>query len=221
MRHTYDPEIIADELDSSDRPSLPSTVSLAYVWWSTDGGATWNEYPDAPATIDRTCTVSVYAQLPGLSDSQTVTLDFTREYVSGDVEIQAAALGNGYVDVEIVPGEPMGDDDYRIYCTTDGTEPQVKAAHRYKGALRLRSTAVVKALMVEEGKRPGAVNACEVIVPQGVSGAIKIHFKEGDGVTAVIITPFYVIPRDHTRSTTPPTDPSRRPTRRCSTTARR
>lgn len=196
VRHTYDPEIIADEpvFVGSTEFTVDSELG-AYVWWSTDGGATWNEYPDAPVTIDRTCTVSVYAQLPGLSDSQTVTLDFTREYVSGDVEIQAAAIGNGYVDVEIVPGEPMGDDDYRIYCTTDGTEPQVKAAHRYKGALRLRSTAVVKALMVEEGKRPGAVNACEVIVPQGVSGAIKIHFKEGDGVTAVIITPFYVIPQ--------------------------
>lgn len=196
VRHTYDPEIIADEpvFVGSTEFTVDSELG-AYVWWSTDGGATWNEYPDAPVTIDRTCTVSVYAQFPGLSDSQTVTLDFTREYVSGDVEIQAAAIGNGYVDVEIVPGEPMGDDDYRIYCTTDGTEPQVKAAHRYKGALRLRSTAVVKALMVEEGKRPGAVNACEVIVPQGVSGAIKIHFKEGDGVTAVIITPFYVIPQ--------------------------
>ena len=195
VRHTYDPEIIAEEpvFVGSTEFTVDSELG-AYVWWSTDGGATWNEYPDAPVTIDRTCTVSVYAQLPGLSDSQTVTLDFTREYVSGDVEIQAA-LGNGYVDVEIVPGEPVGDDGYRIYCTTDGTEPQVKAAHRYKGALRLRSTAVVKALMVEEGKRPGAVNACEVIVPQGVSGAIKIHFKEGDGVTAVIITPFYVIPQ--------------------------
>ncbi len=196
VRHTYDPEIIAEEpvFVGSTEFTVDSELG-AYVWWSTDGGATWNEYPDAPVTIDRTCTVSVYAQLPGLSNSQTVTLDFTREYVSGDVEIQASALGNGYVDVEIVPGEPVGDDGYRIYCTTDGTEPQVKAAHRYKGALRLRSTAVVKALMVEEGKRPGAVNACEVIVPQGVSGAIKIHFKEGDGVTAVIITPFYVIPQ--------------------------
>lgn len=196
VRHTYDPEIITDEPVFVGETTFTVESELgAYVWWSTDGGATWEEYPDAPVTIDRTCTVSVYAQLPGLSDSQTVSRDFTREYVSGDVEIQAAALGNGYVDVEIVPmpGQTV-EDAYRIYCTTDGSEPQVKAAHRYNGSLRLRSTAIVKALMVEEGKRPGAVNACEVIVPQAVSGLTKIHFKEGDGITAVIITPFYIIP---------------------------
>lgn len=196
VRHTYDPEIITDEPVFVGETTFTVESELgAYVWWSTDGGATWEEYPDAPVTIDRTCTVSVYAQLPGLSNSQIVSRDFTREYVSGDVEIQAAALGNGYVDVEIVPmpGQTV-EDAYRIYCTTDGSEPQVKAAHRYNGSLRLRSTAIVKALMVEEGKRPGAVNACEVIVPQAVSGLTKIHFKEGDGITAVIITPFYIIP---------------------------
>lgn len=195
VRHTYDPVIVAPETVFVGSTTFTVDSELgAYVWWSTDGGATWQEYPDAPVTIDRTCTVSVYAQLPGLSDSQTVSLDFTREYVSGGVTIEPTATGNGYIDVEIAPDEPV-EGAYRIYCTTDGSEPEVKTAHRYKGAMRLRSTVTVKALMVEEGKRPGAVNACQVIVPQAVSGATKIHVKEGDGITAVIITPFYVIPQ--------------------------
>lgn len=195
VRHTYDPVIVAPETVFVGSTTFTVDSELgAYVWWSTDGGATWQEYPDAPVTVDRTCTVSVYAQLPGLSDSQTVSLDFTREYVSGGVTIEPTATGNGYIDVEILPEEPV-EGDYRIYCTTDGSEPEVKTSHRYKGAMRLRSTVTVKALMVEEGKRPGAVNACQVIVPQAVSGATKIHVKEGDGITAVIITPFYVIPQ--------------------------
>lgn len=195
VRHTYDPVIVAPETVFVGSTAFTVDSELgAYVWWSTDGGATWQEYPDAPVTVDRTCTVSVYAQLPGLSDSQTVSLDFTREYVSGGVTIEPTSTGNGYIDVEIVPEEPV-EGDYRIYCTTDGSEPEVKTAHRYKGAMRLRSTVTVKALMVEDGKRPGAVNACQVIVPQAVSGATKIHVKEGDGITAVIITPFYVIPQ--------------------------
>ncbi|WP_305298777.1 FN3 associated domain-containing protein, partial [Paramuribaculum intestinale] len=222
-RQTDTPELLVSGYESADGDSYvavePVTLTAtvegrdadAPIEYSTDGGATWITMTDGKLTIDHSAKVDVRAHFPGFSPSETVSVEIKREYYSAEAVITPDQRG-GYTTVTFAPGENAADGtDFTVYYTLDGSEPDMKAAKFTPGMkpLELTEAATVKALMIEQGKRPAKTVASQALTVR--ANDLDITADKGEGFTTVAIAPKdakHVDPKAEIRYTTDGTEPT-------------
>ncbi len=222
-RQTDTPELLVSGYESADGDSYvavePVTLTAtvegrdadAPIEYSTDGGATWTTMTDGKLTIDRSAKVDVRAHFPGFSPSETVSVEIKREYYSAEAVITPDQRG-GYTTVTFAPGENAADGtDFTVYYTLDGSEPDMNAAKFTPGMkpLELTEAATVKALMIEQGKRPAKTVASQALTVR--ANDLDITADKGEGFTTVAIAPKnakHVDPKAEIRYTTDGTEPT-------------
>ncbi|MDE6524936.1 MAG: chitobiase/beta-hexosaminidase C-terminal domain-containing protein, partial [Paramuribaculum sp.] len=192
--------------------TLPATVegrdAAAPIEYSTDGGATWTTMTDGKLTIDRSAKVDVRAHLPGFSPSETVSVEIKREYYSEEAVITPDQRG-GYTTVTFATPEGEND-EFTVYYTLDGSEPDMNSAMFTPGMkpLELTEAATVKALMIEQGKRPAKTVASQALTVR--ANDLDITAEKGEGFSTVAIAPKdakHVDPKAEIRYTTDGTTP--------------
>ena len=219
-RQTDTPELLVSGYESADGDSYvtvePVTLTAtiegrdadAPIEYSTDGGATWTTMTDGKLTIDRSAKVDVRAHFPGFSPSETVSVEIKREYYSEEAVIAAEQKG-GYTTVTFAT--PEGENDgFAVYYTLDGSEPDMNSAMFTPGMkpLELTEAATVKALMIEQGKRPAKNVASQALTVR--ANDLDITAEKGEGFTTVAIAPKnakHVDPKAEIRYTTDGTTP--------------
>ena len=222
-RQTDTPELLVSGYESADGDSYvavePVTLTAtvegrdadAPIEYSTDGGATWTTMTDGKLTIDRSAKVDVRAHFPGFSPSETVSVEIKREYYSAEAVITPDQRG-GYTTVTFAPGENAADGtDFTVYYTLNGSEPDMNAAKFTPGMkpLELTEAATVKALMIEQGKRPAKTVASQALTVR--ANDLDITADKGEGFTTVAIAPKnakHVDPKAEIRYTTDGTEPT-------------
>ena len=222
-RQTDTPELLVSGYESADGDSYvavePVTLTAtvegrdadAPIEYSTDGGATWITMTDGKLTIDRSAKVDVRAHFPGFSPSETVSVEIKREYYSAEAVITPDQRG-GYTTVTFAPGENAADGtDFTVYYTLDGSEPDMNAAKFTPGMkpLELTEATTVKALMIEQGKRPAKTIASQALTVR--ANDLDITADKGEGFTTVAIAPKnakHVDPKAEIRYTTDGTEPT-------------
>ncbi len=222
-RQTDTPELLVSGYESADGDSYvavePVTLTAtvegrdadAPIEYSTDGGATWTTMTDGKLTIDRSAKVDVRAHFPGFSPSETVSVEIKREYYSAEAVITPDQRG-GYTTVTFAPGENAADGtDFTVYYTLDGSEPDMNAAKFTPGMkpLELTEATTVKALMIEQGKRPAKTVASQALTVR--ANDLDITADKGEGFTTVAIAPKnakHVDPKAEIRYTTDGTEPT-------------
>ena len=222
-RQTDTPELLVSGYESADGDSYvavePVTLTAtvegrdadAPIEYSTDGGATWTTMTDGKLTIDRSAKVDIRAHFPGFSPSETVSVEIKREYYSAEAVITPDQRG-GYTTVTFAPGENAADGtDFTVYYTLDGSEPDMNAAKFTPGMkpLELTEATTVKALMIEQGKRPAKTVASQALTVR--ANDLDITADKGEGFTTVAIAPKnakHVDPKAEIRYTTDGTEPT-------------
>ena len=222
-RQTDTPELLVSGYESADGDSYvavePVTLTAtvegrdadAPIEYSTDGGATWITMTDGKLTIDHSAKVDVRAHFPGFSPSETVSVEIKREYYSAEAVITPDQRG-GYTTVTFAPGENAADGtDFTVYYTLDGSEPDMNAAKFTPGMkpLELTEATTVKALMIEQGKRPAKTIASQALTVR--ANDLDITADKGEGFTTVAIAPKnakHVDPKAEIRYTTDGTEPT-------------
>ena len=222
-RQTDTPELLVSGYESADGDSYvavePVTLTAtvegrdadAPIEYSTDGGATWITMTDGKLTIDHSAKVDVRAHFPGFSPSETVSVEIKREYYSAEAVITPDQRG-GYTTVTFAPGENAADGtDFTVYYTLDGSEPDMNAAKFTPGMkpLELTEATTVKALMIEQGKRPAKTVASQALTVR--ANDLDITADKGEGFTTVAIAPKnakHVDPKAEIRYTTDGTEPT-------------
>ncbi len=222
-RQTDTPELLVSGYESADGDSYvavePVTLTAtvegrdadAPIEYSTDGGATWITMTDGKLTIDHSAKVDVRAHFPGFSPSETVSVEIKREYYSAEAVITPDQRG-GYTTVTFAPGENAADGtDFTVYYTLDGSEPDMNAAKFTPGMkpLELTEATTVKALMIEQGKRPAKTVASQTLTVR--ANDLDITADKGEGFTTVAIAPKnakHVDPKAEIRYTTDGTEPT-------------
>ena len=195
-RPTDTPALTVTGYESEDEGSYvtvaPVTVKAAIegrdsgspMEYSTDGGANWKAFGN-DLTIDESANLWVRAQKPGYLPSEPAKIDIRREYYSAEAKITPTAKG-GYTEVVIVPATDLEADSYKIYYTTDGTEPTAESA-LYTAPIESEKAASIRALVVENGKRPG--KATEPVAVSVRAHDLDITPEKGEGFTTVTIAP--------------------------------
>ena len=219
-RQTDTPELLVSGYESADGDSYvtvePVTLTAtvegrdadAPIEYSTDGGATWTTMTDGKLTIDRSAKVDVRAHFPGFSPSETVSVEIKREYYSEEAVITPDQRG-GYTTVTFATPEGEND-EFTVYYTLDGSEPDMNADMFTPGMkpLELTEAATVKALMIEQGKRPAKTVASQALTVR--ANDLDITAEKGEGFTTVAIAPKdakHVDPKAEIRYTTDGTTP--------------
>lgn len=178
--------------------TLPDEVDPATteIWYSLDG-ASWLTCEVGEAIgLDRSATVSAYiiehSRVPG----PTATMQFSRMERSGELALSATPSEAG-VSVAIVPvHEPAA--PYAIYYTLNPSialSPATGTPYLKDTPVEITADAVVRAILVENGKAPGAEAVLAVSIPQRpaqpeVSGRVRFELSENStGNPVVTILP--------------------------------
>ena len=170
---------VADVELTMECDELYSTVS-----YSLDGGESWTTYDGTAVNISESAMVVIKASVLGFDDT-TVSFEIRREYYSAEAKVTPTAKG-GYTEVVIAPATDLAADSYKIYYTTDGTEPTTESA-LYTAPIDSEKAASIRALVVENGKRPG--KASDPVAVSVRAHDLEITPKKGEGFTTVTIAP--------------------------------
>ena len=165
--------------------SLACDEQYSTIEYSLDGGATWKPYAGV-VTVGESAEFAARAIVPGHDYSTPLALSIKREYYSAEAKITPTAKG-GYTEVAIAPeAEGLAADSYKIYYTTDGTEPTAEST-LYTAPIESEKAASIRALVVENGKRPG--KASEPVAVSVRAHDLEITPEKGEGFTTVTIAP--------------------------------
>ena len=178
------------------------------IEYSLDGGNTWTVYDGKPLTIAESHQVRIKATAKGFDPSETVAFEIKREYYSEEAVITPDQRG-GYTTVTFATPEGEND-EFTVYYTLDGSEPDMNADMFTPGMkpLELTEAATVKALMIEQGKRPAKTVASQALTVR--ANDLDITAEKGEGFTTVAIAPKdakHVDPKAEIRYTTDGTTP--------------
>ncbi|WP_290139403.1 FN3 associated domain-containing protein, partial [Paramuribaculum intestinale] len=188
--------------------SMTSDEAYSTIEYSTDGGTTWTVYDGKPLTIGSSTEIQARTIVKGFDPSAIAKLDIRREYYSDAAKVVTEQKG-GYTLVTLLPVNdlPQGT-GYTIHYTLDGSEPGINS-DVYSAPLELTEAATVKALMIEQGKRPAKTVASQALTVR--ANDLDITADKGEGFTTVAIAPKnakHVDPKAEIRYTTDGTEPT-------------
>lgn len=191
------PVIRTDENEYLGRFKDVAAVSIsagnvrdARIYYSFDNEE-WFEY-FKPIAVEGSCMIHAKAQAPGMAESVHTHLTLEKVTVSGDIEFATTpAPEGGKVSVSLSPADHnIAEGAYKIYYTTDGTNPTTASA-LYSDSFELTESRTVKAILVEDGCEPGAVCTAYISVATAptttpedpdptVSGRVKFTLDDSD-----------------------------------------
>lgn len=171
-------------------------VRNARIYYSFDNEE-WFEY-FKPIAVEGSCMIHAKAQAPGMAESVHTHLTLEKVTVSGDIEFATTpAPEGGKVSVSLSPADHnIAEGAYKIYYTTDGTNPTTASA-LYSDPFELTESRTVKAILVEEGCEPGAVCTAYISVATAptttpedpdptVSGRVKFTLDDSDPAKVLV-----------------------------------
>lgn len=197
------PVIRTDENEYLGRFKDVAAVSIsagnvrdARIYYSFDNEE-WFEY-FKPIAVEGSCMIHAKAQAPGMAESVHTHLTLEKVTVSGDIEFATTpAPEGGKVSVSLSPADHnIAEGAYKIYYTTDGTNPTTASA-LYSDPFELTESRTVKAILVEEGCEPGAVCTAYISVATAptttpedpdptVSGRVKFTLDDSDPAKVLV-----------------------------------
>ena len=149
---------------------------------SVDNGP-WNVYY-GPFVVPCSAIIHARATEPDKEPTEA-DLEVVMEYLSGSVRLTTVPAA-GYTLVMATPGdESLDPEEYEIRYTIDGSEPG-RASELYNGAVRIEKPTTFKAVLIENGKRPGDIASVNVYVR---SGSVQIVDEPQAGYTTVTLAP--------------------------------
>lgn len=184
--------VITLSADKSLQPAK-ATISCAdeslTIEYSIDGGKTWKEYA-GQIDLTESTTLKARATKAYLDNSDEATATFTLLYTSA-APTASFEESDGLTKVTLASSAEGAAGSYRIYYTTDGSEPTEQSTLYAGKPIEVTGPdVVIKAILIENAAEAvaSAVKEWPVAFTPALSGDVTITVKEEAGKTVITIS---------------------------------